>query len=142
VEEEVDVDLGGLRAVRPHGEVAPVLLARTGREAPAAQREHELLSGGAPAERDDLARLLDAEVGERRVVQGEAGNPDNGRRRAAQPTAALIRKPWFDENFMNSADCGITTQPRGSRPRGRWRNRAKKRSAVVQVRFPPSSVIL
>ena len=82
VEEEVDVDLRRLRAVRADGEVAPVLLRAPAREAPAALGHHELLPAVAPAEREDLAGLLDAELGEGGRGEREARHP-RGDRRAA-----------------------------------------------------------
>ena len=45
-------------------------------------REHELLIRPGPAERDDLARLLDPEVGERLGAQREAAH---GRREVGDP---------------------------------------------------------
>jgi hypothetical protein len=75
VQEEVDVDLLPLGPVRAHGEVAPVLLAPAAREAPAALGQDELLPRVAPAEGEDLARRLDAEIGEVGRVEGEARHP-------------------------------------------------------------------
>jgi hypothetical protein len=75
VEEELDVDLGPVRALAADREVAPVLLALAAREAPAELRENQLLARGGPAQRDDLARLLDAQLGELRRGERDGGHP-------------------------------------------------------------------
>jgi hypothetical protein len=74
VDHEVDVDLRARGVVRAHRVVAPVLVLRSAaREPPAAGRQHELLPGRRPAQRHDLARLLDAEVGELRRGERDPG---------------------------------------------------------------------
>jgi hypothetical protein len=57
-----------------------VLLALAGREAPAHLGEDELGAGVGPAERDDLARLLDPEVGELGRGERDAPHPRSHRR--------------------------------------------------------------
>jgi hypothetical protein len=65
-----------------------VLVRAPTREAPAELRQHQRLAVDGPAERADLAGLLDARLCERGVVQDEAAHrggdlPDRGDRRDA-----------------------------------------------------------
>ena len=99
VQEEVDVDLRARRVVRAHREVAPVLL----RACPAGSASRSAAARAPrrrrPAERDDLARLLDAESANARrgsVKRAIAGvtsldRARPSRRRCAAGTAARHR---------------------------------------------------
>ena len=64
--------VGAVGVGATHREVAPVLLGTALREAPAQLGQHQLLAVVGPAEREDLARLLDARVRERGRLQREA----------------------------------------------------------------------
>jgi hypothetical protein len=74
VQEEVDGERGARRLERAHGVVAPVLVRAAAGEAPAELRKYERLSILRPAERADLAGLLDARVREHGVMEDEAAH--------------------------------------------------------------------
>jgi hypothetical protein len=72
VQHDVDLDLTGLAVVPAHRVVAPLLLGSAVGEAPARERQHDLLAGRDEQQRDDVAGLLDRPA----VAKALAGERD------------------------------------------------------------------